>query len=805
MKAFKIILVSIGALLIIALVAGIILVKRISKRALPDYNQDIALTNLKQDVEVYRDSTAMPYVIATDEADLYRSVGYLMAQDRLWQMDLLRRLTQGRLSELFGKDFVRIDQMFRSLHFSQKSEMVMDSCSAEIISCLDAYADGVNQYIEDHAVKLPPEFAILGYKPEKWEALHSVNLIGYMAWGLTMAWSMEINLYKIEQGIDSAHFAELLPDLSMQQSVIFPDFMKKHDLTFISSLELMDKAVRDLGLQVFSGSNNWAVSSGRSGNDHAMMANDMHLDLNAPGIWYQMHQQIPGKLDVSGVVLPGQPFVICGHNEDVAWGMTNVMLDDMDFYLETINAEDSGKYLIDGKWKDLKFEKEVIHIKGGDSSVVYNRFTHRGPVISKFKGIDDKVISMRWIGNEYSNEIKSVYKFNRMKNWADFREAASTFNSISQNIVYADKEGNIGLQTAAGIPLRAGKGIFVVPGDTSLYDWTGIVPFAELPYSYNPESGYVASANNRTVGDDFPYYISRWFDLPNRFERIREGLISTEKLTLDDFKKIQSNQSSMWAQKLVPYFISVMADRIEEQPEMNKQAFEILKSWNFEMGTGSVPSTIFEQFYVEFLHAMFYDELKEDLYGRLIDQDLLAAYLIDKVRRTKNSVWFDNIDTKDRVETAGDIAFAALDSTIVKLKSRLGDDMSGWQWGKVHTLTLKHPLGSVSILDKVFKLNRGPFAVGGSYHTVSAYSYPLDDLFHVTHGSSHRHIYIAGDWDKSQVILPTGISGIPSSPYYCSQTRDYLDFVYKTDYFSGQIVKEFKAFEMKFHPDNSKP
>ena len=344
-KVVKISLISLAGLVIAALIIGIILVKRISSRALPDYNEDVLLTGLTHDVNVYRDIRLCP--MYTPRMKLtFTGRSAILWPRTLWQMDLLRRLTQGRLSELFGKDFVKIDQQFRALHFSQKSQMVLDSCNENIINSLNAFSDGVNQYMEDHADRLPPEFSILGYKPDKWEPLHSANLIGYMAWGLTMAWSMEINLYKIEQAVDSIHFAELVPDMSMQQSVIFPDFMKKHDLSFVATLDDLDQAIQDLGLQVFLGSNNWAVSASRSASGHALMANDMHLELNAPGIWYQMQQSIPGQLDVTGVVLPGQPFVICGHNDDVAWGMTNVMLDDMDFYLETMNPDDSAQYLL---------------------------------------------------------------------------------------------------------------------------------------------------------------------------------------------------------------------------------------------------------------------------------------------------------------------------------------------------------------------------------------------------------------------------------------------------------------------------
>lgn len=789
MKTFKVILISLLVVIILSAVGGFIYIRYTSTKAIPDYSKSFGITGNTFPVKVYRDSTAMAHIVAENEEDLYRTAGYLMAQDRMWQMDLLRRLTQGRLSEIFGKRMVGVDQLFRALHFSSKSEMVLDSCSKEVIRSLEAYADGVNEYLRDNQGRLAPEFSILGYAPEEWKPQHSVNLIGYMAWGLTMAWSMEINLYKISTAVDQQYFDELVPDMDMQDQIVFPDFMASYSNELMTSLNEVNGIISDLGLEVFQGSNNWAVSSDKSATGHALMANDMHLELNAPGIWYQLHQTVPGKLNVTGVVLPGQPYVICGHNENVAWGMTNVMLDDMDFYLETINPKDTLQYLFNGKWREMRVEKELIFTKEGDTIVRNNLFTHRGPIISKFRGVNEEAISMRWIGNEFSNEITSVYKFNRMKNWSEFREAASTFISISQNIVYADVEGNIGLQTAAGVPLREGKGIFIVPGDTSLYDWQGLLPFENLPYSYNPESGFVASANNRTVSDEYPWYISRWFDLPNRFERIESGLASKEKIDVQDFIDIQSNQNSAWAEKLVPYFTSLMEDKLSDMGEVEKAAYLKLKSWNYNMNRESVAATIFEQYYVEFLKAMFHDELGDSLFAVLIDQDLLPAYLIDKVRRTNTSVWFDKMGT-DKIESPGDIAIEALTNTIEELGKRIGSDMEKWHWGEVHTLSLNHPLGTVKALDKAFNLNHGPFPVGGSYHTVSPYSYPMTDLFHANHGSSHRHIYVCGDWDQSLTILPTGISGIPASPYYCSMTNDYLNNIYKKDYFSSKAVEE---------------
>jgi len=798
MKTLKIVLYSLLILIFFGTIGVIILVRDISKKALPDYNENITLSSLSAEVKVIRDEHALPHIYAENEHDLYKAVGYQMAQDRLWQMDLLRRLTMGRLSEIFGEDLVEADMLFRSLHFSEKSHMVLDSCDAEILAAVEAFADGVNEYIEANSKKLPPEFRILGYKPEKWEPYQSANLIGYMAWGLTQAWTTEVSLFNISRTVDKEHFVELIPNMDMQDAYIFPDADVKGELVFNSAISRVDEKIAELGLQVFQASNNWVVAPDKSANGKAMLANDMHLELNAPGIWYQMHQVVPGKLNVSGVVLPGQPFVIAGHNENVSWGMTNVMVDDMDFYLETLNESDSLKYKLNGEWNDIMVEEEVVYIKGGDSVILYNQFTHRGPIISAFKGLKDKTLSMRWTGNEYSNELRSVYLYNRMKNWDEFKIAATTFTSVSQNIAYADAAGNIGLYVAAGVPIREGEGIFIVPGDTTQFDWKGLVPFDELPHSYNPASGFIASANNRTIGDGYPYYISRWYDLPNRYERIAEGLTSKEKISMDDMKAIQSNQNSKWAEKMVPYFISIINREELDSAGQSIKALEYLENWDFSMPKESIEATIFEQFYFEFASKLFKDELGEEGFNAFMKQDILAAYMFDELRRTFTSVWFDDVLTPDVIEGPEEIAAQALQNTVDALSLRLGDDMSKWEWGKVHTLSLAHPLGKVDVLNKVFKLNKGPFPVGGSFHTVSPYSYPMSNLFRANHGASHRHLFVCGDWDNSQIIIPTGNSGIPASPFYCDQTAKYLNYEYNKEAFSMEAVEGAKVFEMRF-------
>lgn len=793
MKAFKITIRVIAIVIVVAIVGGVLFLNHVKRKAIPDYNATLDIENLTNEVTVYRDQYAIPHIVAQNETDLYRAVGYVMAQDRLFQMDLMRRITTGRLSEVLDPTLVKADLMFRSLKFSEKSEMVLAQTDPAILACLDAYCDGVNQFIDAHLKKLPFEFTLLGYQPEHWTRVNIANMVGYMAWDLSMAWDTEVTLYKISQKVDEERFKELLPDMVFQPTSIFPDFMTSRQLEIESAMSEVIEVIDNLGLQVFNGSNNWAVSGLKTENGFPLLANDMHLGLMAPGVWYQMHQMVEGGLNVTGVVLPGQPFVVCGHNSDIAWGMTNVMLDDMDFYMETLNPENEKQYLLNGEWKDLIVVEETIKVKGKDrDTLMVNRFTHRGPVISSFKAITDKAISMRWVGNDFSNEIKSVYQLNRAKNWTDFREAASHFTSVAQNIIYADTKGNIGLQVAAGVPKREGIGILIYPGDTTQYDWKGNVPFEELPYSYNPENGMVSSANNRTAGPDYPYYISHWYDLPNRIERIREMLTEKEKLNADDFKAMQADCNSIFARKFNPVFLSALEKG--KWNETESKAFDLLKNWNNELTTESSATLIFEQMYKEFMFAVFHDELGDDLYAALIKQDLLPSYLLDKTRITQTSAWFDNASTNDVLETMDDNLRSAFKNSVAKLSGDLGNDPIKWQWGKMHTLTLKHPMGGNKTVSKLFNVNKGPYPVKGSFHTVGPYSYPMDDGFNANHGASHRHIYTLNNWDESFTIIPTGTSGIPASDYYCDQTQMYLNNQYHADPFTLDEVKKQVKF-----------
>ena len=780
--------VSIILVTVLILLAGAYLyVNNLKKSGLPNYNENIKIEGLKEDVTVYRDKFGVPHIYAKNENDLYKVTGYISAQDRIWQMDLLRRVTQGRLSEIFGKDMIESDVVLRSLRMQKKSEEMLKTLNPEMKAALTAFAEGVNQYIEDNKDNLPFEFKILGYKPDEWLPKHSINLIGYMAWSLETGWSMESTMFKVKSKISDTKFKDLLPDLSSQKTLVYPEFDLREELAdsvLISSIAKINR----IAPPIFRASNNWVVAGKKSTTGKPIFSNDMHLRLMVPGIWSQIHQNIEGKLNVTGVILPGQPFVIAGHNDDISWGMTNLMLDGADFYVETINPDNKNQYKYDGKWKDMRVETEIIKVKGEEQTVNKEiKYTHRGPVISGFKKIKNKTVSMHWIGNEPSSEVDALYRLNRAKNWSDFRDAVKGFKSVSQNIAYADTKGNIGLQCCAGIPDRKMPGYLFFPGDTSLYDWDSFIPFDSLPYTYNPECGYVFSANNKTVGKGFPYYVSEWFDLPNRANRIKQMITAKDKLSVDDFKKMQNDQHSVLSDNYKPVFLKYI-EKMQNLSDDEKKALNILKEWDNVYSKDKVAPLIFDEFLLILSKNIIKDEMDEELYTEFKKNNFLTNYLIDNIVKNDGSEWCDDINTKEK-ETLQDMIQKSFKELIPEFKEKFHKNILETNWGDVHKLHLEHPIGKVAILDFAFNLNR-TFGAGGNNHTVSPYSYSYSDPYSSRAGASHRHIYNTANYDESFSIIPTGISGIPASKNYCDQSSMYINGKYHKDYISLKAVKE---------------
>lgn len=794
------------ALLAVALVAAMLYTRHLKRRAVPDYRVNIALSGLTSEVTVYRDRYAVPHVFAKNDPDLYRAVGYIMAQDRLWQMDLIRRATQGRLSEIFGADLVDVDLMFRMLRIEEKSQSILAKIDPAVAVVLNAYCDGVNQYIRKNRDTLPMEFAVLGYEPDEWKPVHSVNLIGYMSWDLTMPWYIETVLNEVRKKAGDQRYRELIPDIEKTGSFIYArsgDFPAGDDMKYVFQDSM--KKVRDLGLSVFNGSNNWAVSGAKSVTGKPLLSNDMHLGLNIPGVWYQMHQVVESgrgvpdeDLNVTGVVVPGQPLVVSGHNRNIAWGLTNVMIDDMDFFIEKVDPAKPDRYFYKGEWREMEVRTEKIRIKGGKVAERKIRFTAHGPVISEFKKISDRVITMHWVGNYPSNEVEGVYRLDRARNFGDFRDALRKFRAISQNFVYADIWGNVGIQLGGGVPVRKkGDGVEYAPGETDEYEWNGFVPFEELPMLYNPPNGMVLSANNKSTSNGYRHYISHWYYPPYRYDRIKEMLTKKEKLGVDDFVRMHNDRESVMARNMKKRIVEVLG-RSGTLGDRDRESLEIIKKWDCRLEPDSVAASIFERFYVEFVIATFKDEMGQELFGKFSNQDYAMAYAVEQVWANPASLWHDDVTTKDRKETADEILVKSFRAAVSWLEKNYSANTRRWQWGSMHTLTLQHPLGSVWILDKLYGLNRGPYPVGGSFHTVSPYHYELDKSFDAFAGASQRHAYDISNWDNSLSVIPTGNSGLPGSVNYCDQTALYVGGRTHPDPFSKDMVKKHATHVMKF-------
>ena len=775
-------------LLLLLGIGGYFYVQHLKKSALPDYNQAVNLPDLKGKVTVYRDAHGVPHIVAQNEHDLYMVVGYLSAQDRLWQMDLLRRVTQGRLSEIFGEKLVDTDVLLRKLRMPEHSEKLYKTLDEQVKNPLNAFASGINTYIDQQGDNLPFEFKLLGYQPEKWQAQQSLNLVGFMAWNLELGYKMEGLLHHLKDQITKEQFAELLPDYNTMKTYVYPSFVYDKKIVQDSVLEVALNNIGMLAPDIFNGSNNWVVSGKKSTTGKPIFSNDMHLGLDIPGIWTRMHLMIPGKLNVTGVVLPGEPFVVAGHNDRIAWGMTNVMLDGADFYMETLNPNNKSQYKYNGQWRNMKVDKEKIYVKGKDKPVEKTLyFTHRGPIFTSFDDVKVMPVSMHWVGNEDSREIDALYGLSKAKNWQDFTKAIQGFQSVSQNIAYADVDGNIGIHMTGRVPVRHAPGYLFLPGDTDKYDWKRYVPFDSLPFEYNPERGFVSSANNKTISDDkYPYYISEWYDLPYRIKRIRQMLTVKSKLSPEDYRQMLFDHHSVQADEIKLVLIKHLA-QAKNMNQSEQTALKSLKQWNNVYDLKQAAPAIFDMTMIKMVHNLLSDDMDEPAFKMYKKSLLGSKYLIANVFNKDNSAWADNKKTKEK-ETFHQMVVQSFKDAIKELSDKYGD-IAHLEWGKVHQLKLKHPLGKVKMLDRVFNLNRD-YAAPGNANTVNPFTYPLNQAFDANMGASEKHIFNTANWDASYSILPTGISGNPASKYYCDQTADYMQGKVYKDIFSLDNVKK---------------
>jgi penicillin amidase len=763
------------------------------RSTLPDYEGEIVVEGRKKPVEIIRDAYAMPHIYAQTDEDAFFALGYCMAQDRLFQMDFVRRAARGRLAEILGSDLVPVDKLFRTITAGRSFEEIASKYTPEFRSPVNAYAAGVNYFIENHKGPLPIEFTILGYEPQPWKLTDSVAVHYYMAWDLNSAFDIEMLFASVINKVGEEMAKDLFPDYPENYPTIIPKATAS--LNFTKTLAFAREV---LGAEGGGASNNWVVSGKKSATGRPILANDPHLAHGAPGIWYEAHLVSP-SMNVSGSILPGMPFVVIGANEHVAWGVTNVEADDTDFYIEKINPTNPNQYEYKRRWENMTIKEETIKVKGAEDVAFSVRLTRHGPIIddvSDFEASKSTALSMRWTAYE-KLQADAFYYLNKAKSIDDIEKALEFYKCPGQNFVFADKQGNIGFLAAVGIPIRDGfSGAFPVPGWDGNYEWKGYVPTKEQPHLRNPARQWIATANNKHVGDDYPYIISHYYAMPDRFVRIKEMIGEKEKLGVDDFKQMHLDFHMVLAKEWVPMLLNILSHKDLSEKEQN--ALITMKDWDFVADTEAVAPTVFHATINEMVKNTFKKRLGQELYEQYVKKSNVAFNAMRNLIAQGQSVWFDDPDTQ-AVENLSEIIIKSFKEAIVYLEETMGSNVDDWQWGKLHTLTLYHPFGKSSSLMGYF-MNIGPFPMGGSIATVNPQPYRLSDPWEGYHGASLRYIIDFSNIKNSRRVIPAGISGNFMSPHYDDQTELWCAGKYRPFVLDRNSVEKDARYRLKMIP-----
>lgn len=809
MRKWKKIVIGLSATLLITFIIAGGIFHNMLTSSLPDYTGKISSSKIINDIEIYRDSFAIPYILTDNDKDAAFALGYVHAQERLFTMDIIRRAGEGRLSEVLGNDALPFDYMFRTVGIKRNILKHYSKFNPVVLDLLQAYSDGVNEYIDEHAGNYQIEFDVLGYQPEKWKPLHSLIVIKMMAWELNISWWTDLSFSELVQKLGKEKVLEFLPDYPENAPTIIADYINQLP-AINSSFAETDRAFREfIGWSgTHSGSNNWVVNANKSASGKPIIANDPHLAFSAPGKWYAATVKSKEGWIASGVTLPGVPGIVIGKGENISWVLTNVMNDDSDFYLEKLDSS-GAKYFVDGAWKNLNIIKDTIKVKNDKDQIIVIKETHRGPIISDihpFKFVYNKQennfppISIKWSGNEFSDEMLGFYKINKAKNWDEFRDGVKYFGIPGQNFVYGDASGNIGYIMGARIPLRKGNNpTLVFDGTSTENDWKGFVPVEEIPVILNPQENFIASANNKTL-KNFKYHISNLWEPSSRIDRIRELINSKEKHSVNDFKKYQMDFTSPYARLIVPHIVKAF-EGIKIKDKNLKTSLELLSKWDFELNKQSQTPSIYILTLKYLLRNIYYDEMGDDSYNRFVFLANVPYRSLLQILEKPESILYDDVRTSKK-ETKDEILRKSLSDALTYLEEKFGKDLTGWQWGKLHKVTFKHSFsGNFSLLDKF--INIGPFEIGGDGTTINNTEYPFAESiekyamfkhneFDNVLGPSMRYVYDFAKPDEYHLILTTGQSGNVMSDYYKDQTPYWLSGKYMLIKTDDQSIRQNK-------------
>lgn len=769
----KVLLSIVGAIGVLLIGAFIFLNMYIGKSK-PVISGEVGVSILDDEVIVTRDGAGLPHIEAESDADLYRAQGYIQAQDRLFQMDLSRRQASGRLAEVLGEAAIDTDKHFRTFSLRAAAEASYDGYSDEAKEVLRLFAEGVNAYREEaiDKGKLPYEFKVLGYTPEPWSEIDSLTIGKFMAYDLGGNWDTLAVRHWALNHLDEEKAKELFIEYPEDARSII-------EANLQTPVQVAGQFDADLLPHEFNGSNNWVVSGDKTKSGFPLLADDPHLGLSTPSIWYQMHLKSPEQ-NVGGVIFAGVPGIILGHNEDIAWGVTNVGPDVQDLYIEQPNPDDPTQFLYDGEWEKAEVRDETISVKGQEDIPFEVIVTRHGPIVSDIvfkEEVPDAMFSMQWTALEPTLELEAVMQMNKANDWESFEKALENFHAPAQNFVFASPDGTIAYKANGRIPLRKlGDGQLPVPGDSSEYGWEGYIPYDELPRVVNPDEGFIATANNEVVGAEYPYHITKFWAQPYRYERIAEVLESGDQFTAEDMMALQLDVKNLYAAEFLPSLIeSVRAKDVDGKYE---EALEILAAWDQFDDVDEAAPLIFHKLMKELPLILFEAEMPTDVYAMMPGKGQITDQLLRVGFAGESSAWLDEYGGVD------EWVFDAFEQSMAKTTEEFGKNLSKWRWGDFHQVAFPHPLSSASSVLAKF-LDPKKQELGGSNITVQAAAFKEDGT--VNHGAPWRFVADLEDLSTTYQIVGPGISGHMKSKWFHSAAEDWVQGNFYESVLIGEV------------------
>lgn len=764
-----------GGIVFFVLLVAFIFVNVYINRTLPQLEGEVEISGLQKSVTIIRDDQGVPHITAENSHDLFMAQGFVQAQDRLFQMELARRQASGTLSEVVGEETVDQDKYFRTLGLRRAAEKSIEDYSKQATEALEAFADGVNAYMEQarEGNRLPPEFALMGFEPQKWEPVDSLTVGKYMAFDLGGHWERQAFNYYLLSVFPQDQAYELFPSYPKDAPTILKETNEVDVATSFKDAVLPHP---------FNGSNNWVVNGERTESGSPMLADDPHLGLATPSIWYQMHLQSP-DYNVSGVIFAGIPGIILGHNEEIAWGVTNVGPDVQQLYLEKRNPSNDNEFLYEGEWEEATLFDEPIEVKDKETIDYEVMETRHGPIVSEFaeESGEDTLMSLRWTALDATTELEAVLEMNRSSNWEEFEKGLEKFLAPAQNFVFASQDGTIAYKANGRIPIYENPDDALLPmrGWKEEDEWKGFIPFDELPRTVNPEEGFVATANNKVTGEDYPYHISHNWAQPYRYKRIAEMLEGKDQLKVEDFQRMQMDIHNLQAEEFLPFMLQHLSQ--ENLTEHESEAVALLQQWDFEDDKDLPQPLLFHSWMTRIQDLLYNDAIPEEMRDLFHGSGQTTDELLRRVQEGEEPIW---------IEEAGgikEVLTTSFKQTVNEWTSELGEEIKEWTWGAAHAVEFTHPLSSIGFLKRFYNKEQ-PMAVSGSRVTVRAAGYGEDGI--VDHGASWRFVIDMASPEEAHHIVGPGQSGHFKSSWYHDQFADWVNGTYHETSIKGNTGKK---------------